>query len=104
MADGRATPTSPKHEGRWLRAFLGVTASLSLIVAVLGGYGYAAFRSAAIEMPHIPLYGAAGPPPSPGSSVEPTTSPKPAPIEGKCDVHSCNYLLLGSDSRTGLKP
>jgi LCP family protein required for cell wall assembly len=75
----RVTP----RRGRLARAFLGVTASLALLVAAGTAYGIAEYRAAS------------------GGPTISLGSPDPK-VVGPCVNDVCNYLLLGSDSRAGL--
>jgi LCP family protein required for cell wall assembly len=85
MSSGAGRP------GRVLRVLVAVTASLSLV----GGVAVAAsaarwysLRSVGVEAgPFVPQ--------------DPTGSGNSYP-PGQCSSHPCNYLLLGSDSRSGL--
>jgi LCP family protein required for cell wall assembly len=71
------------RRGRLARAFLAVSASLSLLIAAGTAYGIAEYRAAGHTTPPIQLG-------SPSGAV------------GPCVHDVCNYLLLGSDSRAGL--
>jgi LCP family protein required for cell wall assembly len=73
--------------GRWTRVLVAVTASLALVVGLVGA-------ASAVKWVHLR-----------GVGVEPGTFVPPAPgtlVTGKCSDRPCNYLLLGSDSRAGL--
>jgi LCP family protein required for cell wall assembly len=81
-------PLGSPH-GRWVRALVAVTASLSLVVAIVGA-------STAAGWIHLRGVGT-------DKGFHPTSvSGSPAPPTGKCSDRPCNYLLLGSDSRAGL--
>jgi len=77
----------PHLRRRFVRALLGVTASLSLVVAVASVYAYVTYNQAQGSIRRI------GPPPS-GSGLQRDFGP--------CAASVCNYLILGSDSRKGL--
>lgn len=79
------------------RALLAAAASISTLVMLVGALGAGSYVWARQK---IRTFGSTlDLSPSPGASL--VTSPTPD-IAGKCDVRSCNYLLLGSDSRAGL--
>jgi len=80
-------PGSP--HGRWMRVLVAVTASLSLVIDVVG---------AASAFKWVQLRGEGTDPTFHGTHVAGT----PAPSTGTCSDRPCNYLLLGSDSRAGL--
>ncbi len=90
-------PTSPGR--RWhehphiRRIFLAVTAGIAVLVMVLSATAFGLYRYAQGQIrtfrPESPAPNATGPTPTPA-------------ITGKCAKRSCNYLLLGSDSRSGL--
>jgi LCP family protein required for cell wall assembly len=67
---------------------VGVTASLSLVVAAVSVYAYVGYMQAQDSVGIIPDA------PSSGGAV--------APDFGPCVDSVCNYLILGSDSRSGL--
>jgi len=71
------------------RALVAVTASLSLVVGLIG---------AASAVRWVQLRGV-GVDPGDFHAIAPSGSPIPT---GKCTDRPCNYLLLGSDSRAGL--
>jgi LCP family protein required for cell wall assembly len=77
--------------GRLIRAFLVSTAVLSLVVGVIGGYGYAIFLGA-----HTHPIGQ--------RTTDASGNQLPINDLGPCVNKVCNYLILGSDSRVGLKP
>jgi LCP family protein required for cell wall assembly len=81
-------PSGSPH-GRWARVLVAATASLSLVVALVGA-------ATAARWVHLRNVGT-------DSSFQRTMpSGSPAPQPGKCSDRPCNYLLLGSDSRAGL--
>jgi LCP family protein required for cell wall assembly len=82
-----APPGSP--HGRWLRVLVALTASLSLVVGLVG----AASAVRWVQLRHVGVDAGAF------HASEPSGSPTPT---GKCSDRPCNYLLLGSDSRAGL--
>ncbi len=78
-------PDASRERGRLLWALVAVTAGLSLLVAGVGAYGYVNYVEAGNGIVHPPQV---------------STAP---PIDfGPCVDNVCNYLILGSDSRTGL--
>jgi LCP family protein required for cell wall assembly len=81
-----ASPGSP--HGRWTRVIVAVTASLSLVLGLVGGAG-------AVKWVHLRGVGA-----DPGVFTPP--DPNGSLLTGECSDRPCNYLLLGSDSRAGL--
>jgi len=82
------------------RTFLAVTASLSLLVTLVSGAAMGAY----IWTQHqIQTIGSLEVAPTPAGSGGPT-APATPDFTGKCAKTSCNYLLLGSDSRAGLTP
>jgi len=80
------------------RFLLAFTASLSALLMVVGAVGFGTYVWANDNIQRIPDA------PSPGVTVGANGSPsvQPPPIFEKCAEQSCNYLLLGSDSRQGL--
>jgi LCP family protein required for cell wall assembly len=82
-----APPGSP--HGRWPRVLVAATASLSLVVGLVG----AASAVRWVQLRHV------GVDAGEFHASEPSGSPVPT---GKCSDRPCNYLLLGSDSRAGL--
>ncbi len=85
------TPSSPPgRDGRRLRVLLALTASVSLLVALVGGLGFGSLVWAQRELDQKDVT----------SQEDPETGEKI--IGGPCVRRACNYLLLGSDSRTGL--
>ena len=82
----------PLHAHRTLfRALIGVTASLSLVVAAVSAYAYVGYLQAQAGITRIP------------NSPVPSGS-DPQHDFGPCVDNVCNYLILGSDSRAGLSP
>ena len=84
-------PVHPAHpHGRTVRIFLAITASLSLIVGVVGGISFASYEAAR----SVGVVEGAFPDPDGASDPDAPTGP--------CIDDVCNYLILGSDSRAGL--
>ena len=81
----------PRAHGRLVRAFLASTAVLSLVVGVVGAYGYSVFVQAKTTQIHLITSNSSGP------VIQPQAY-------GPCVNKVCNYLILGSDSRAGLSP
>jgi LCP family protein required for cell wall assembly len=81
--------SAPVHR-RWTRVLVAVTASLSLVVVLVGVAG-------AVNWFHLRTVGV-----DQGSFTP--TNPSGPPETDKCSDRPCNYLLLGSDSRAGLPP
>jgi LCP family protein required for cell wall assembly len=84
-------PAAPPERRHRHRLLLAITASLSLIVALVGGAGFGSLVWAQHELNRHDVVSARDPH-HPGEKI----------IGGPCVRHACNYLLLGSDSRTGL--
>ena len=92
MADERNPQTGRHPHVR--RVLLASTAALSALVMLIGVAGAGAYFWTSSKIRTFePLAET-----SPGSGAE----PQEPDIAGKCDTRSCNYLLLGSDSREGL--
>ncbi|HEU4354283.1 MAG TPA: LCP family protein [Actinomycetota bacterium] len=92
MADERNPQTGRHPHVR--RVLLASTAALSALVMLIGVAGAGAYFWTSSKIRTFePLAET-----SPGSGTE----PQEPDIAGKCDTRSCNYLLLGSDSREGL--
>jgi anionic cell wall polymer biosynthesis LytR-Cps2A-Psr (LCP) family protein len=72
------------------RAMIAISASLSLLAGVAVGAGAVRWYS---------LRSGSGVDPGPFPGTTASGSPRPA---GSCSARPCNYLLLGSDSRSGL--
>jgi LCP family protein required for cell wall assembly len=81
--------------GRFARVLVGITATLSLLVAAAGAIGIQTILRA--DTVGITCWNGGRPPCSP----PPDTAE--API-GPCARDVCNYLIVGSDSRRGLTP
>ena len=98
MTDERK-PQAGRHP-HLRRVFLAGSAALSAFVMLVGIVGVGAYfwTSAKIRTFDTTTLEVS---PSPGAS--PVANEQPD-IAGKCDTQSCNYLLLGSDSREGLSP
>jgi LCP family protein required for cell wall assembly len=79
----------PSAHGRLARAFVAVAASISLLVAAGTAYGIVAYRQAGHAKPDLVISRGDG-----GGGQDKVTGP--------CIDGVCNYLLLGSDSRSGL--
>jgi len=97
MADQSSVqPGKERHPHRHVRrTFLAVTASLSLLVMLVSGAAMGAYfwtRGLTQTIPDLP------------ASSSGQTAPSTPDFTGKCGKTSCNYLLLGSDSRAGLTP
>jgi LCP family protein required for cell wall assembly len=91
MATTPDRPGSPRPHRRFARAIIGVTASLSLVVAAVSAYAYVGYLQAQDGIGRI--------------RSSPTPSGGPAQRDfGPCVDNVCNYLILGSDSRAGLTP
>lgn len=89
MATSPDPPTSLRPHRGISRAVVGVMASLSLVVAAVSAYAYVGYVQAQRSVRTIPD------PPS-------TSGGGPTPDFGPCIDSVCNYLILGSDSRSGL--
>lgn len=77
------------------RTFLAVAATVSLLVTIVSGVAMGAYFWTEGQIQTIPNWE-----PSGATSGAATTSS----FTGRCATTSCNYLLLGSDSRAGLTP
>jgi LCP family protein required for cell wall assembly len=87
----------PDHllAGRVGRVLVAVAAAISLVVAAGGGAGIAIYLRTNSELPH--------PDRTPGpNAIAATNEVKNSKIADQCDRRGCNFLLLGSDSRSGL--
>jgi LCP family protein required for cell wall assembly len=82
------TPHARSHR-RFARTLVGVTASLSFVVAAVSAYAYVAYNQAQGSVSKFRLVG---------------PSADPVHDFGPCVDNVCNYLILGSDSRAGLTP
>ncbi len=89
MAAQPDQPRHPRSPRALVRALVGVTASLSLVVAGISAYAYVGYMQAQDSVGIIPDV--------PSSSAGAQT-----PDFGPCVDDVCNYLILGSDSRAGL--
>jgi LCP family protein required for cell wall assembly len=76
------------------RTLLAVAASLSALVTVVAAVTMGAYFWTRSQIETLPPPTAIG---GTGAATEPD-------IAGVCDERACNYLLLGSDSRSGLTP
>jgi LCP family protein required for cell wall assembly len=93
MTDGSPPSHAPQRSathGRVAHWLVGISATLSLMIAAGSAYGFVAYQQANKQGGGIIL-------PSP----EPHSSGAPVP-DDPCAQDICNYLLLGSDSRAGL--
>jgi LCP family protein required for cell wall assembly len=95
MADEQKPQAGPHPHVR--RVFLAATAGIAAFVMLVGILGGAAYFWAGSKIRTFDTTRYVDP--SPGASP---TADAPPDIAGKCDTQSCNYLLLGSDSREGL--
>ena len=77
--------------GRLVRAAVAVSATLSLLIGIGSAYGFVAYKQVD-DTGVIEGFGLDDPRATEGGQAAPT---------GPC-IDVCNYLLLGSDSRTGL--
>lgn len=103
MSDGSSahpenerSESEPHRHPHLRRTFLAVTASLSLLVTIVSGVAMGTYFWTQGQIRTIPDWQ-----PSPGPSGE-MPSPITQDYTGRCARTSCNYLLLGSDSRAGL--
>jgi LCP family protein required for cell wall assembly len=80
-------PHDERSSGRFARLLIAITASLSLVAGVAVGAGAVSWYSARNVGTNEWVRVSAGPSPVP---------------DGPCTDQPCNFLLLGSDSRTGL--
>ncbi|HSL10254.1 MAG TPA: LCP family protein [Actinomycetota bacterium] len=93
-----SAPVRRPH-GRSLRVLVAVSASLALAVGVAAGFSFARYIDVrGVGQDPDLLEGPAVPTASPGDD------PAPPPDTTRCAEEPCNYLILGSDSRTGLSP
>ncbi len=91
MTTSPAADRAPHAHGRTVRVLLALMATLSLIVAAVGGISYASYQ-AATQIGVVD---------DPGHIWDPAESEPNGPT-GPCVDDVCNYLILGSDSREGL--
>lgn len=75
-----------------MRTLLALTAVIAVLVALGGGIGIGTYVWADRQVSRIDQLDLANEDTGESEQV----------IQGKCDERSCNYLLLGSDDRTGL--
>src|SRR5919198_4431762 len=87
------SPQGPDHH-RLRRTGLVAAAVISALVSVVAAIGLGTYVYAGIEIQHFKDTGTV----AAGHSGTPTDHS----YTGKCAQTSCNYLLLGSDSRAGL--
>jgi LCP family protein required for cell wall assembly len=80
--------TSPPAHGQFVRALVGISATISLVVGAFSAYAMVSYLDAR------------GVGTAPFREIPEGESPDPA--VGPCVRDVCNYLLLGSDSRKGL--
>ena len=90
-----ANAPSPQPGGhpRLRRSLIAAMASVSALIMVIGAVSVGAYFWTRSQIRVIPNF------------TDPSATagtPTPAPYTGKCAEKSCNYLLLGSDSRAGL--
>ena len=90
-----ANPPSPQgpHRHRLRRTGLLAAATLSALVSVVATIGLGTYVYASHKIVRLP---------EPPASVEGPSGSSGRSYTGKCATKSCNYLLLGSDSRAGL--
>ena len=82
---------SPRPHGRLAHWLVGVSATLSLMIAAGSAYGFVSYMLAR-DVGTVPVF-----------EPDPIASPGDEPDSpGGCAESICNYLLLGSDSRVGL--
>ena len=92
MSDGARGAARSSH-GRLVRAAVAVSATLSLLIGIGSAYGFVAYKQVD-DTGVIEGFGLDDPrAKEEGGQAAPT---------GPCIDNVCNYLLLGSDSRTGL--
>src|ERR687897_1897480 len=80
---------STRRGGRARTVFLALSATLSALVMVAASITFATYLWARGQITVFP-------------NPTPHDSETPIDVEGRCANRSCNYLLLGSDSRQGL--
>jgi LCP family protein required for cell wall assembly len=88
-------PSSPRPHRSATRLLVAVSATLALLIGAGSAYGFATYQSARDEGTR------AWSPPTTGPS---SAGSQPADVGGPCVRNVCNYLLLGSDSRSNLSP
>jgi LCP family protein required for cell wall assembly len=84
--------TSPHVHGRGTRTFVAVSATLALLVGAGSAYAFVTYQQAKGEGTIA------------WSPERPSSSAAGADVGGPCVRSVCNYLLLGSDSRSNLSP
>ena len=88
QSNGAPPPRARGHIAHWL---VGISASLALLIAAGSAYGFVSYLDVGND-----------------SVIEDALPPSPSTSDGEtapddpCAEDVCNYLLLGSDSRTGL--
>jgi LCP family protein required for cell wall assembly len=85
-------PTSPHPHGRGTRLAVAVSATLALLVGAGSAYGFATYQQAKGEGTIV------------WTPERPSAAAPDPDVGGPCVRNVCNYLLLGSDSRSGLSP
>lgn len=88
MASEPSSDGGLRGRARFRRALLVLTAGIATLTTVAAGVGYGGYIWAQRQFEDVK------------SGIDPVT--KEPYIGGKCTRKACNYLLLGSDSRTGL--
>jgi LCP family protein required for cell wall assembly len=89
------------RHGVLARSFVAVSATLSLVIAIAGGYSFMTYVSAAdVGVVNDETWGGGA---GPSTSASPGSLPEQLPTT-KCIEEACNYLILGSDSRATLTP
>src|SRR5918992_1339815 len=80
---------STRPGGRARMVFLALSATMSALVMIAASITFATYLWAREQIPTF-------------ENARPEDPGTPAEITGRCAQRSCNYLLLGSDSRAGL--
>jgi len=86
MASSPDPPDAPLPHRSAIRALIGVSASIALVISALSAYAYREYTLAADAIRTLP----------------PVVSGGQQHDFGPCADDVCNYLILGSDSRSGL--
>lgn len=86
MASIPSPPDAPRPHRRAIRTLIGVSASIALVVSAASAFAYVGYIQADREIGILPEAGSGG----------------PQHDFGPCADDVCNYLILGSDSRSGL--
>jgi LCP family protein required for cell wall assembly len=86
MASIPSPPGAPRPHRRAIRTLIGVSASIALVVSAVSAFAYVGYILADREIGILP----------------PTDSGGQQHDFGPCADDVCNYLILGSDSRSGL--